>query len=817
MTQTADNTVAIVVGIEDYEISKGLGRDARWDLDGPAFDAIRFVKWLHRQEVPASNIHVFLSALQNPEHATQLSRLGVTNIYDAKQATLENFFANQLRRLAPDAEGQLLLLWGGHGILRNSEERHLYCADVLLNTVRTIWLNDLLRVLRQIEGFRRQYIFVDACANAHEDTGLNPPRNHPLGPEKPPSGVEQYALLAASAGQLAVNRRDVHAGLFSTYLFEALESSDQWPAFQSLEKVLLDRFEQKYAEDPTFQQRPVSLTFVDHTNRSKSHSYGGVPVPRSFQALAEATGYSVAALQKLAAAAQRCRSLEDAGGRSLFYKKFAFQEPVFSSDDDYDRLNLLARILLANQARSFLRELEAQEPDVSAYAELGVAFQQASLVHQARLALRPLQIQTSEYRRLFSLLQPARESSNLEDMLEALAARGPIGSCALLDFVFRVAELGGCADPGALRAWVKERADPHHHADLEQRRLQARSYSAVVSIKPRPGKDESPDSFTVWLLENERATGKVWTERFDSGSDMDTLSAELLHRLEAALAEAIDAGDGQVFVEISLPMEMMRWRFDQLGIKPAHSKFKRPFGREHPVVIRWRERQKSKRLSDPWCRVSTFIRNRLAESAPRWTRLPDDPDSVFVHSLERPAAAFLFLGAPQPPLQDNDPDWLHEVIIAGIPFGGWVVDPALASANLPSLLDKLLEGHCRDQSAVLLSAGRRYGLCKHSVKAAPADALCARRYPPGPDLANAYPARPAAAQAIRGYQAPPSPVRRLFFRKDRHPAWPDTERLCRRIVSPNHIGLQGEPAALWPYLHCLRPQQGRGFAPSFLC
>ena len=48
---------------------------------------------------------------------------------------------------------------GGHGNLTASEERHIYRADVLPKTVRTIWLNDLLRLLRQIAGFSASTFF----------------------------------------------------------------------------------------------------------------------------------------------------------------------------------------------------------------------------------------------------------------------------------------------------------------------------------------------------------------------------------------------------------------------------------------------------------------------------------------------------------------------------------------------------------------------------------------------------------------------------------------------------------------------------------
>jgi vWA-MoxR associated protein C-terminal domain/Caspase domain len=693
MAYTSANTVAIIVAIEDYEISSGLEADARWDLDGPSSDAVRFAKWLKKQLVPALNIYVFQSAINRAAREAELIELGIIHLFDAKQNTLENFFLNRLPHLAPSEDGQLFILWGGHGILRASEERHLYCADVLPNTIRTIWLNDLLRLLRGGVGFSRQYVFVDACANAHEDTGLNRPFYHRLSTDGSSSGVEQYAFLASSAGQLAMNQRDSHSGLFSTYLFEALEALNDWPHFKTLEEVVSAGFDAKVSQDSTFSQRPVSLTVEDHTNRSWTRNYGGTPVPRSFQALAESTDYSVGALQKLVVIGTRCRSLANTDSRGYFYRKFNFKEPLFRADDDYDCLNLLGRILLADHTAQFLAELRARESDVGAYAELELAFQHASLVRKARIALRPLEIETSEYRRLFSLVQPSSKASNLEEILESLSARGPLGSSAIFEFFFRVADCGRCNDPSSLLTWVKQHANAQHYADLEEGRRLSRTYAVVVSIKPRFGKDEIPESITVWLLENGRATGKVWTQTFDVGRTPDTLAEEVIEQLEQTLEEAIGSVDGPVFVEIAIPMGLMRWNFNQLGIKHPNSKFKRPLGREHPVVVRWRDRQRRNSIwSRPWCKAGAFIRSCSTTNPPKWWLLPNEPDESFLGSLENPVAQFLYMGTPQQPLQENDPDWLQEAIIAGTPFGGWMVSPVPDLAKMPKLLDELLEG-----------------------------------------------------------------------------------------------------------------------------
>jgi hypothetical protein len=690
---TSANTVAVIVGIEDYEISKALEPDCRWDLDGPASDAVRFAQWLRGREVPSTNIHVMRSALAPEACDSKFRLLGITNFHDAKQNTLENFFSGTLRRLAPDEDGQLFVLWGGHGILTASEERHLYCADVLPETVRTIWLNDLLRLLRQMVQFKRQYIFVDACANAHEDTDLREPLFHAIGPQKPPNGVEQYALLAASAGQLAVNQRDQHAGLFSTFLFEAIEPmKDRWPDFTKLEKIVLNRFAQRYAADPTFDQRPVSITVVDHTNHSETHNLGGTPVPRSLQILAETIGYSVGALQKIATVAARCKTLTDLSQRRQLYTKFAFSVPSFR-DDDYDRVNLMGQVVCENHTKEFLKELKTKEPDLVAYAELSLSFQQAELARNARTVLRDLKIETSEYQRIFSLVLPNIEAFSLEEILDRLVTKGPIERSLLFEFIFRVADAPKCIDPEPLRAWVRQNAEPQYCADLEQRQDLGRFYGVLISIKPRSGKDELPESFSVWLLENGRFTGKMWVEVLTNSRDRDAAMNELTARLEVALERAIESAEGEVQVEMAVPIGLMRLKFDQLGIKHRNSKFKLPIGKYHPVVIRWRDRQKFGAVwSSPWRLASASIRARLGVKDPHWLSWPPAPDETYLAGLENPPAEFLFVANSQPPVREEDPDWLQEIIIAGIPFAGWMVTSVTNPDNIPSLLDELLKG-----------------------------------------------------------------------------------------------------------------------------
>src|SRR5207244_923861 len=132
----------------------------------------------------------------------------------------------------------------------------------------------------------------------------------------------------------------------------------------------------------------------------------------------------------------------------------------------------------------------------------------------------------------------------------------------------------------------------------------------------------------------------------------------------------------QVLIEIAVPLRLMRLNFDRLGVKHARSRVKLVFGKEHPIVVRWRDRQKQNSIwAGPWRRASDCIRGRLAGQGPTWLPLPDEPDDQYLSALENPPAEFLFLGAQPLPPREEDPDLLHDVIIAGVPFAGWMMHP----------------------------------------------------------------------------------------------------------------------------------------------
>jgi hypothetical protein len=227
-----EKTFAVVVGVEKYAAG------AEWDLDGPAYDAGRFVHWLRRNGVPASQILLFLSPLEaNRARANQL---------DVPAQPAENaLITAALTDTLPQQMGDLLFFfWGGHGVIDVEGNRRLFYSDAMTNNLRNLNLNDLLNAWRTeaLGGFPRQICLVDTCANylEHMRQAVSlPDVKLPAG--LPMVGVEQFALLAAAPGELAKNRG---SGLFSSALLDKLgQSGAAWPPdMAALNQQLQEQF-----------------------------------------------------------------------------------------------------------------------------------------------------------------------------------------------------------------------------------------------------------------------------------------------------------------------------------------------------------------------------------------------------------------------------------------------------------------------------------------------------------------------------------------------------------------------------------------------
>src|SRR6202011_2104702 len=94
---------AIVVGVEKYSAGD------KWNLDGPAADALRFTQWLVGQKVPQQNIRVFASPLQPMSFPEEVQ---------VELATRHNISEAIRTTLATRNEELFFFFWGGHGVIR---------------------------------------------------------------------------------------------------------------------------------------------------------------------------------------------------------------------------------------------------------------------------------------------------------------------------------------------------------------------------------------------------------------------------------------------------------------------------------------------------------------------------------------------------------------------------------------------------------------------------------------------------------------------------------------------------------------------------
>ncbi|MFG2623191.1 hypothetical protein ACGFXC_36855 [Streptomyces sp. NPDC048507] len=212
-------TFALVAGVETYEISR------RWNLRGPARDALRFARWLTGPgEVPAANVRLLLSPLDGPG---RLDWSGLAALRDTcRPATEENAETVLLDEL-PQCNGDLLwIFWAGHGYLDHRRELMLPCADARSGRIRHLNLDSALRWwqtdLVAPRRFPLQAALVDACrVDAPRDTRWNFGSADYGGGATVP-GRRQFRLYASREGEAAGNDAERGAGRFTDALLAEL-------------------------------------------------------------------------------------------------------------------------------------------------------------------------------------------------------------------------------------------------------------------------------------------------------------------------------------------------------------------------------------------------------------------------------------------------------------------------------------------------------------------------------------------------------------------------------------------------------------------
>lgn len=215
-------TFALVAGVESYAVSH------RWNLRGPARDALRFARWLTGPgEVPPGHVKLLLSPLDDPDlldwDGSDALRALRTTYRPATEQNVKTVLLDEL----PECDGDLLwIFWAGHGYLGQNRELMLPCADARPGQIRHLNLDSALRWWRtdfvKHRRFPLQAALVDACrVDAPRDARWNFGISDYGGGATVP-GRRQFRLYASREGEAAQNDAERGAGRFTEALLDEL-------------------------------------------------------------------------------------------------------------------------------------------------------------------------------------------------------------------------------------------------------------------------------------------------------------------------------------------------------------------------------------------------------------------------------------------------------------------------------------------------------------------------------------------------------------------------------------------------------------------
>lgn len=246
---TPERTKAIVVGIESYAAG------STWDLNGPAGDALRFLRYLSACGIPNANIRSYVEPLASNQGLRADVQSLSAEVAAPTQATLNDLIDNKLPVEDCDA---LLVYWAGHGYMTLGRERRLFTSDATTIAKRNIDLNSMLARLSSdtCPRIARVDAVIDTCANyvAVGTTGMS---QYTFSAGAGVPGRAQFVLCAASPGEYARNLSAERAGLFSREFMGVVAPENAQPVWPlDLPDVALKlsaRFEELRKNDPEIQ------------------------------------------------------------------------------------------------------------------------------------------------------------------------------------------------------------------------------------------------------------------------------------------------------------------------------------------------------------------------------------------------------------------------------------------------------------------------------------------------------------------------------------------------------------------------------------
>jgi Caspase domain len=235
-----DRVYALIVGIEKYQ------GGAKWDLNGPANDALKFANWLLARDVQPESIQLFISPLDRNEYVLSVAESKGLKPLPATHSEIDK--AIRYKLMSDGNRGDLLyVFWGGHGIITKTDRttRRLFFADTDDITKWNLNFNSLVEALSTFAvgtGFRQQIFAIDACANVYfqglyQTIGAEAAeiKFSTIGEQ---GKAEQFALFASAEYEVATNESDVGTGRFSRAVLDELQGQSLLPDMKACLLVL---------------------------------------------------------------------------------------------------------------------------------------------------------------------------------------------------------------------------------------------------------------------------------------------------------------------------------------------------------------------------------------------------------------------------------------------------------------------------------------------------------------------------------------------------------------------------------------------------
>nr|WSW69343.1 caspase family protein [Streptomyces sp. NBC_00995] len=214
-------THAVVVAVEQYA-----SREDGWDLDGPANDAARMMRWLRDRGVPLDHMHLLASPLEQNEGL--LAEFAGVRRTTADRMHVRRVFQEELRTLDVD---WLWVYWAGHGVQAAHNRWSLFYPESREGDPQGVDAENLLSLLRTdrlpARAAERAVVVLDVCR-----TTLRPSEQaHASDPDTLTNRTEanvarpMFVMRASRPGEAA---KSVHgAGLFTSKLMDELEAGSR--------------------------------------------------------------------------------------------------------------------------------------------------------------------------------------------------------------------------------------------------------------------------------------------------------------------------------------------------------------------------------------------------------------------------------------------------------------------------------------------------------------------------------------------------------------------------------------------------------------